>query len=53
MESSPGTAMQVFTTRLLYKMRPSSAIVLFALLFGPVVTQPQQKPTKDISAGRV
>ena len=31
-------------------MRPSSAIVLFALLFGPVVTQPQQKPTKDISA---
>jgi hypothetical protein len=31
-------------------MRPYSAIFLVALLFSPVVTQPQQKPTKDISA---
>jgi len=31
-------------------MRPHSAIFLFGLLFCPVVTQAQQKPTKDISA---
>ena len=31
-------------------MRSHSAIFLVALLFSPVVTQAQQKPTKDISA---
>jgi len=31
-------------------MRPHSTIFLLALLFSPVVTQAQEKPTKDISA---